>query len=115
MRSYGKELRLRWRPEVALRTIIGGLVVLLLMAMGGCADAQPDTVSEATVSTSVPTDAPKPSITAPPSPLPVDATDVEVVYASSRHPLRWEQGEYGPLWGDLAACPRKGDFRGDGE
>ena len=103
MRSYGKELRLRWRPEVALRTIIGGLVVLLLMAMGGCADAQPDTVSEATVSTSVPTDAPKPSITAPPSPLPVDATDVEVVYASSRHPLPWEQGEYGPLWGDLDA------------
>ena len=35
--------------------------------------------------------------------MPADATDVEVVYASSAYPLRWDQGEYDPLWGDLDA------------
>ena len=101
--SYGKELGLGRRPEVTPRTIIGGLVLLLLVAMGGCADAQPNTANEPSVPTSAQADTPKPSITAPPSPLPVDATDVEVVYASPRYPLPWDQGEYGPLWRDLDA------------
>ena len=100
MRFYGKELGLRRRPEVALRTIIGGLVLLLLMAMGGCADAQPSTADEPTVSASVPVTALTPTVTAPPSPAPAD---VKVVYASSRHPLPWDRGEHGPLWGDLDA------------
>ena len=33
----------------------------------------------------------------------VDATEVEVVYASPRYPLPWDRGEYDPLWGDLDA------------
>ena len=100
MRSYGKERGLRWRPEVALRTIIGGLVLLLLMATGGCADAQPNTANEPNGFASAQVAAPTPSVTAPASPAPAD---VEVVYASSRHPLPWDRGEYDPLWGDLDA------------
>ena len=103
MRSYGKELGLTRRPEVTLRTIIGGLIVVLLVATGGCADAQPNFTNEPTVPASAQATTPNSSVTAPPSPLPVDATDVEVVYASSAYPLPWDQGEYGPLWGDLDA------------
>ncbi len=82
------------------RTIIGALAVLLMMAVAGCADAEPNATGEPAVPTSAQVATPTPSVAAPPSPAP---TDVEVVYASTRRPLPWDQGEYDPLWGDLDA------------
>ena len=84
------------------RTIVGGLVVLLMVAVAGCADAEPKSTGVPRVPTSAQVATPTPSVTTPPSP-PVDATDVEVVYASPRRPLPWDRGEYDPLWGDLDA------------
>ena len=83
------------------RTIVGGLVVLLMVAVAGCADAEPKSTGVPRVPTSAQVATPTPSVTAPPSPAPADATDVEVVYASPAYPLPWDQGEYDPLWGDL--------------
>ena len=62
---------------------IGGLLVLLTLAAAGC-DAEPaDKV-------------------APTSPLTVDPTEVNVVYASrERQPPILFPGDYGPLWADL--------------
>ena len=82
-------------------TIIGGLVVLLMVAVAGCADAEPKSTGVPRVPTSAQVATPTPSLTAPPSPAPADATDVEVVYASPAYPLPWDKGEYDPLWGDL--------------
>ena len=104
--TYVKEPGLRWRPKVKLRTIMGGLALLLLVAIGGCSDAQPDIANEPTVSASVQVATPQPSITASPSAPLVDAREVEVVYASSARPISWNRGEYGPLWGDLDADAR---------
>ena len=87
--------------RVWTRTIIGGLVVLLMVAVAGCADAEPKSTGVPRVPTSTQVATPTPSVTAPPSPAPADATDVEVVYASPAYPLPWDQGEYDPLWGDL--------------
>ena len=83
------------------RTIVGGLVVLLMVAVAGCADAEPKSTGVPRVPTSAQVATPTPSVTAPPWPAPADATDVEVVYASPAYPLPWDQGEYDPLWGDL--------------
>ena len=103
MRLYSRWLGFRRRLGVTPRTVIGGLVVLLTVAVAGCADAEPNATREPTVPTSAQVATPTPSLTAPPSPMPADATDVAVVYASSAYPLRWDQGEYDPLWGDLDA------------
>ena len=103
MRLYSRGLGFRRRLGVTPRTVIGGLVVLLTVAVAGCADAEPNATREPTVPTSAQVATPTPSLTAPPSPMPAEATDVEVVYASSAYPLRWDQGEYDPLWGDLDA------------
>ena len=81
--------------------IIGGLSVLLMLAVAACNDAEPNATGEPTVPSSAQVATPKPSVTAPPSPLPVAATDVETVYVSPAYPLPWDQGEYDPLWGDL--------------
>ena len=90
--------------RVWTRTIIGGLVVLLMVAVAGCADAEPKSTGVPRVPTSAQVATPSPSLTAPPSPMPVDATDVEVVYASrERHPPFLFPGDYDPLWGDLDA------------
>ena len=59
-------------------------MVLLLVAALACEDTEPQPTAEPTL----------------PVPL-VEATDVEVVYASPVCPLPWDQGEYDPLWGDL--------------
>ena len=83
--------------------IIGGLSVLLMLAVAACNDAEPNATGEPTVPSSAQVATPKPSVTAPPSPLPVAATDVETVYVSLAYPLPWDQGEYDPLWGDLDA------------
>ena len=104
--TCGKELGLRRRPEVALRTIMGGLVLLLLVGMGGCSGVQPNTANEATASTSPHMATPQPTVISPSSPVPIDAKDIEVVYSSSAGPIRWDQGEFGPLWGDLDADAR---------
>ena len=83
------------------RTIVGGLVVLLMVAVAACNDAEPNATVEPTVPSSAQVATPKPSVTTSPSLLPVAATDVDVVYASPAYPLPWDRGEYDPLWGDL--------------
>ena len=60
--------------------------MLLLVAAVACEDAEPQPTAKPTL----------------PVPL-VDATDVEVVYASPAYPQPWGPGEYDPLWGDLDA------------
>ena len=89
--------------RVWTRTIIGGLVVLLMVAVAACNDAEPNATGEPTVPSSAQVDIPAPSATTAPSPVPPDATDVEVVYASPAYPLPWNRGGYDPLWGDLDA------------
>ena len=101
MRFNGRGAGMKRGLRVWPRTIIGALVVLLMMAVAGCADAEPKSTGVPRVPTSAQVATPTPSVTAPPSPAPVDATDVEVVYASPAYPLPWDQGEYDPLWGDL--------------
>ena len=93
---------MRRRLRVWTRTIIGGLVVLQMVAVAGCADAEPNATGEPTVPASAQVATPKPSVTTPPSP-PVDPTEIEVVYASPAYPQLWGPGEYDPLWGDLDA------------
>ncbi len=79
-------------------------MVLLIAAAAGCDDAKPSATVEPTVPNSVPVATPAASVTAPSSPLPVDAADVEVVYASrERQPPFLSPGDYDPLWGDLDA------------
>ena len=85
------------------RTIVGGLVVLLMVAVAACNDAEPNATVEPTVPSSAQVATPKPSVTTSQSLLPVAATDVDVVYASPAYPLPWDRGEYDPLWGDLDA------------
>ena len=78
---------MRGRLEVLKLGIVGGLLVLLMVAAVGCEDAEPRATAEPTL----------------PVPL-VDATDVEVVYASQeRQPPFLMPGDYDPLWGDLEA------------
>ncbi len=85
MRLHGKELRLGRRIGVTTRTIIWGLAVLLVVAAVACKDAEPNATVEPTL----------------PVPL-VEATNVEVVYASrERQPPFLFTGDYDPLWGDL--------------
>ena len=104
MRLHSKRTGMQRGLRVWTRTILGGLVVLLVVAVAGCADAEPNATGESTVSASAQVATPTPPVAAPPSPVPADATDVEVVYASPpAYPLRWDQGEYDPLWGDLDA------------
>ena len=50
MRFHGKELGLRRRLGVTTRTIIGGLSVLLMLAVAACNDAEPETTAESTIS-----------------------------------------------------------------
>ena len=102
MRFSGEQSGLGWRIGVTTRTIIGGLLVLLVVAAVACEDAEPNATGEPTGPSSAQVATPKPSVTTPPSP-PVDPTEVEVVYASPRYPIPWDQGEYDPLWGDLDA------------
>ena len=88
--------------RVWTRTIIGGLVVLLMVAVAGCADAEPKSTGVPRVPTSAQVATPSPSLTAPPSPMPADAPDVDVVYASrERQPPFLFPGDYDPIWGDL--------------
>ena len=85
MRFHGRELGLGRRLGVTTRTIIGGLLVLLVVVAVACEDAEPNATVEPTL----------------PGPL-VEATDVDVVYASrERQPLILLTGDYDPLWGDL--------------
>ena len=70
----------------------GGLLVFLMVAVAGCANAEPNATVEPAVPISAQVTTPKPSVAAPPSPAPVDTTDVEVVYASPARPLPWNQG-----------------------
>ena len=84
MRFHGRELGLGRRLGVTTRTIVWGLLVLLVVATVACEDSEPRPAAEPTL----------------PVPL-VDATEVDVVYASPAYPLPWDQGEYDPLWGDL--------------
>ena len=100
MRLYSRGLGFRRRLGVTPRTVIGGLLALLLMAAAGCDDAKSNVTVEPTVPTSAQVATPAPSVTTLPSP-PVDATEVEVIYTSPRHPIPWGRGEYDPLWGDL--------------
>ena len=76
---------MRRRLRVTTRFIIGGLLVLLVVAAVACEDAEPNATAE------------------PPLPGPlVEATDVDVVYASrERQPPFLLTGDYDPLWGDL--------------
>ena len=105
MRLHSRGLGLRHRIRATTVGIIGGLSVLLMVAVAGCDDAEPNVTGELTVPTSARAATPTPSVAAPPSPLPADATDVEVVYASREYeyPPPWDRGEYDPLWGDLDA------------
>ena len=50
MRFRGKELGLGRRLGVTTRTIIGGLSVLLMLAVAACNDAEPETTAESTIS-----------------------------------------------------------------
>ena len=52
MRLHGKELRLGRRLGVTTRTIIGGLAVLLMLAVAACNDAEPQPTAESTISSS---------------------------------------------------------------
>lgn len=103
MRLYSKGLESRHRTVATAIGIIGGLLFLLMVSVAACSDAEPNPTGEPAGPTSAQADAPAPRVTPPTSTGPVDATDVEVVYASSAQPLPWDQGEYGPLWGDLDA------------
>ena len=74
----------------------------MMVAVAGCADAEPKSTGVPRVPTSAQVATPSPSLTAPPSPTPADATDVDVVYASrERQPPFLFPGDYDPLWGDL--------------
>ena len=86
MRFHSKNIGLIQRSGLSALGITGGLLLLLLVAAVACEDAEPQPTAKPTL----------------PVPL-VDATDVEVVYASPRRPLPWDRGEYDPLWGDLDA------------
>ena len=80
-------LGLRQRIGVSTLGVIGGLLVLLVVAAVACEDAEPNATVEPTL----------------PGTL-VEVTDVEVVYASrERHPPFLFLGDYDPLWGDLDA------------
>ena len=103
MRIHNRGFGFRRRLGVTTRIIIGGLVVLLMVAVAACNDAEPNATVEPTVHSSAQVATPKPSVTTSPSLLPVAATDVDVVYASPAYPLPWDRGEYDPLWGDLEA------------
>ena len=103
MRLHSSVSGLRAPFGVLKLGIIGGLSVLPMLAVAACNDAEPNATGEPTVPSSAQVATPKPSVTAPPSPLPVAATDVETVYVSPAYPLPWDQGEYDPLWGDLDA------------
>ena len=104
MRLDSKGTEMKRGLPVQPRTIIGGLAVLLMLAVAGCADAEPNATGAPAVSTSAQVATPTPSVTAPPSPVPVSVTDVEVVYASQeRQPPLLKLGDYDPLWGDLDA------------
>ena len=50
MRSHGKELGLGRRLGVTTGTIIGGLSVLLMLAVAACNDSEPETTAESTIS-----------------------------------------------------------------
>ena len=82
MRIHNRGFGFRRRLGVTTRIIIGGLLVLLMLAVAACNDAEPNATVEPTVPSSAQVATPKPSVTAPPSPLPVAATDVETVYVS---------------------------------
>ncbi len=67
VRLSNNERGTRRRLGVSRLAIIGGLLVLFTMAVTGCAEAGPNATAE-------------------PTPVPVDATDVDVVYASRERP-----------------------------
>jgi hypothetical protein len=83
--AYSGGLGLRQRIGVSTLGVIGGLLVLLVVAAVACEDAEPNATVEPTL----------------PGTL-VEVTDVEVVYASrERQPPFLFLGDYDPLWGDL--------------
>ena len=85
--AYSGGLGLRQRIGVSTLGVIGGLLVLLVVAAVACEDAEPNATVEPTL----------------PGTL-VEVTDVEVVYASrERQPPLLLLGDYDPLWGDLDA------------
>ena len=55
MRFHARELGLGRRLGVTTRTIIGGLLVLLVAAIVACDDAEPETTAESTISSPGPT------------------------------------------------------------
>ncbi len=70
MRLHSEESGMKWWLRVWILAIVGGLLVLLMLAAVACEDTEPTATVEPTL----------------PVPL-VDATDVEVVYASPAYPL----------------------------
>ena len=70
MRNTRDGSGLRWRTGVSRLHVIGGLLVLLMVAVAGCGDAEPDVTVELGVPTLVPASASAPSQMA----LPVDVT-----------------------------------------
>ena len=88
MKLSNKASGSRRRLKVAGLGIIGGSLVLLLVAASACDDTQPNATAE------------------PTSTMVSKATDVEVVYASrERQPPFLTPGNYDPLWGDLNSDP----------
>ena len=95
MRLSNDRSELRWQLRTSRLAVVGGLLVLLMVAAAGCTENDPTATAEPTRA---------PTATAEPTPVPVDATDVEVVYASrERQPPLLFPGDYDPLWGDLDA------------
>ena len=86
------------------RTIVGGLVVLLMVAVAGCADAEPKSTGVPRVPTSAQVATPTPSVTTPPSPAPVGRYGRRGrLRVPCVAPYPGTRGEYDPLWGDLDA------------
>ena len=82
MKLSNKASGSRRRPKVAGLGIIGGSLVLLLVAASACDDTQPNVTAE------------------PTSTMVANAAEVEVVYASrERQPPLLTPGDYDLLWG----------------
>ena len=120
MRFHGKELGLRWRLGVAARAIIGGLLVLLMVAAASCDDAQPEPTVQPTISSpgstasatltptetpiliSVDTDASEATVGEPPFP------GLEKLVVSSDHSVIGQVEEIS----ELQTTPRRDDPAG---
>ena len=86
MRLHGKELRLGRRLGVTTRTIIGGLAVLLMLAVAACNDAEPQPTAESTISSSGSTASSTLTPTETPALLSVDADGSEATVGEPPFP-----------------------------